>query len=266
MLIEGMLRGLNHRYERPLQYFLQVGEGELHLNPLIDKELKLQYVGEIACIYCGRKVKKTYNNGSCYPCFRDRAENDLCIVRPDRCHFEEGTCRDATFGETHCMIPHYVYLALSSDLKVGLTRKNNELKRWGDQGAVQAIPIAELPTRKLAGELEAALTQHLPDKTNWRKMLLGEIAEQDLNQVRQEIIQLIPEEYKPFILTETEIVEFTYPILEDIGKIKTYNLDKQPVLEDRLIGIKGQYLIFEQGVINMRKYTGYHISIQTAAG
>ncbi|WP_153944945.1 DUF2797 domain-containing protein, partial [Acinetobacter baumannii] len=70
----------------------------------------------------------------------------------------------------HCMIPHYVYLALSSGVKVGLTRKNNEKKRWVDQGAVRAIPIAEVPTRKMAGELEVYLTQYVADKTDWRKM------------------------------------------------------------------------------------------------
>lgn len=266
MQAQGMLKGLEHKFAKPLQYYLHIGEEQYHLNPLIDQELQVDFFGEIACIYCGREIKKTYNNGSCYPCFRDRAENDICIVRPDRCHFEEGTCRDEAFGERQCMIPHYVYLALSSDVKVGITRKKNEMKRWGDQGAVQAIPIAELPSRKMAGELEVALSEHLPDKTNWRKMLAGEIADIDVTTVREEVLTLIPEPFKPFILTEAEVVELSYPILEEIGKIKAYNLDKNPLIRDRLIGIKGQYLIFEDGVLNMRKYVGYHLSVQARAG
>lgn len=262
MHIYGMLKGLTHQHEKPIQYFIHIGDEEHSLNPFLGGEVELQFEGEIECVYCSRKIKKTYNSGSCFPCFRDRAENDLCIVKPELCHFEHGTCRDEQFGERHCMVPHYVYLALSSDVKVGLTRKHNQMKRWGDQGAVQAVPLAELPTRKMAGELEVALSKHLPDKTNWRKMLKGEVADKDVCQVREEVLALIPDVFKPFILTEEEMVEFTYPILEEIDKIKSYSLDKQPLLQDRLIGIKGQYLIFEKGVINMRKYAGYHISMK----
>lgn len=262
MQIRGMLQGLNHRYEHPLQYFVQLSKEEYKLNDFLGQELQLQFEGEIECVHCGRRIKKTFSNGSCYPCFKNLPQNDLCIMKPHECHFDQGTCRDESWGESHCMIPHYVYLALSSGVKVGLTRKHNQMKRWGDQGAVQAFPIAEVPTRKMAGELEDALTEHIADKTNWRKMLLGDIDEADLQQVREEIIALVPEQFQSFILREEEMIEFTYPILEKTEKIKSYNLDKQPIFSDRLIGIKGQYLIFEKGVINMRKYAGYYLSIQ----
>jgi len=261
MQLSGVLHGLKHQYEEPLQYYLCLGEEEHGLNHYLGKELQISFDGLIFCVHCGRKIKKSFSTGACFPCFKNLAEHDLCIVKPHQCHFDQGTCRDEEFAQRNCMIPHYVYLALSSDVKVGLTRKNNQFKRWGDQGAVQAVPIAELPTRKMAGELEMAIADHIPDKTNWRKMLLGNIAEVDLSEVRREILALIPEEYQEYILSEEELVQFTYPISEPLEKIKSYNLDKQPLFTDRLVGIKGQYLMFEQGVINMKKYAGYQISI-----
>ncbi|GAA0368902.1 DUF2797 domain-containing protein [Bacillus horti] len=262
MQIKGVLHGLKHSYNDPLHYSVKFQEEELPLNEWLGYTLSVQYEGKIECIHCGRKSNKSFNGGYCYPCFKKLPENDLCIVKPHECHFDQGTCRDPEWGEAHCMIPHYVYLAISSDIKVGLTRKNNQLKRWGDQGAVMAVPIAELPTRKMAGELEVALSEHVRDKTNWRKMLQGDVPDLDLLALRAEILEYVPEEFQGFILREEEMVEFTYPQLEAIDKIKSYNLDKQPLFEDRLIGIKGQYLIFQHGVINMRKYAGYHISIE----
>lgn len=160
---------------------------------------------------------------------------------------------DEAFAQTHCMVPHYVYLAVSSGLKVGLTRKGNQMKRWTDQGAVQAIPIAELPTRKLAGELEFELSKHVMDKTDWRKMLKGEVSEIELLQSRDEILAHVPEAFKPYLLDDTKVFEFLYPQLEPVQKIKTYDLDKSPVITDRLIGIKGSYLMFGQAVMNVKK-------------
>lgn len=261
MQYSGVLQGLSHRYDAPVLYSIQFKEDQVELNSIIGNQIQLQHKGVIECVACGRKIKKTYNSGYCYPCFIGLAENDLCIVKPNECHFHLGTCRDAAFGERHCMIPHYVYLAQSSDIKVGLTRKNNEVRRWIDQGAVQAIPIAELPTRKLAGELEYAISQNLPDKTNWRKMLKGELDEVDLMATREYVFSLFPEEFQQYKLMQSEITEIRYPVSESITKITSFNLDKEPIIEGKLIGIKGQYLLLENGVINMRKHSGYHIHI-----
>jgi len=260
--IEGQLRELTHEYGDPIQYYLQIDQNHIHLNPYIGGAMKLHFLEEIHCIHCGRKVKKTYNNGYCYPCFKQLPQNDLCIVKPNLCHYDEGTCRDESFGETHCMVPHYVYLALSSDVKVGLTRKTNAFKRWVDQGAVQSIPIAEVPTRKMAGDLELFLSNHLPDKTNWRKMLKGEIADADLLSVRDEIKSIIPEEYQPYLIQIDQINEFSYTMLESLDKIKSLNLDKTPTIEGKLIGIKGQYIIFDHGVFHMKKHSGYKVEVE----
>ncbi len=262
MHMQGVLRGLTHRYDRPINYFVHLGDEQITLNDYIGEKIRLTFQGQIECIHCGRKIKKTYNNGYCFPCFKRLPENDLCMVKPHLCHFNEGTCRDEQFGKTQCMVPHYVYLALSSDIKVGITRKNRELKRWVDQGALKAVPIAEVPSRKTAGELEAFLAKYVPDKTNWRKMLKGPVTDKSLQAVREEMVDIIPETFRPFLLTNEELIDFTYPILEELDQIKAYNLHKTPMIQDRLIGIKGQYLLFDAGVINMKKYAGYHIGIQ----
>lgn len=261
MNIRGLNRGLSHEYQEPLQYYIQLNDERYPLNNHIGKKAQLSFDNKIQCVHCGRVIKKTFNNGSCYPCFRDLAENDLCIVKPSLCHFEKGTCRDHNFAETHCMTPHYVYLAVSSDIKVGLTREGNTLKRWGDQGAVQAVPIAKLPTRKQAGDLELFLSEHFPDKTNWRKMLKGEAPDLRLEELRAQAFSYMKDEHKVHMVYEAEPIRFSYPIEQPAAKITAYNLDKEPAIDDRLVGIKGQYLIFECGVLNMKKYAGYHLQI-----
>lgn len=264
MQYSGVLHGLTHQYreEEPVQYSLHFKEENIPFNELIGQHIQFAHIGKIECIACGRKIKKTYNSGYCYPCFINLAENDLCIVKPNECHFHLGTCRDPAFGERYCMIPHYVYLAQSSDIKVGLTRKHNERKRWIDQGAVQAIVIAELPTRKLAGELEFALSRQLPDKTNWRKMLKGDLEEVDLLEKRDKAFTLFPEEFQQYQVHDSVLTKIQYPQSDFVTKLTSFNLDKDPIVEGTLIGIKGQYALLSNGVINMRKYAGYHIQVQ----
>lgn len=261
MSFSGVLKGLEHRYAHPVEYFMELGEHRIYLNEFLGRTLIIQFADAIECIACGRSIKKTYNSGYCYPCFRDLPENDLCIVKPNLCHFDAGTCRDPAWGQQHCMRPHYVYLALSSDIKVGLTRKDNQVHRWIDQGAVQAVPIAELPTRKLAGELELYLSQYLTDRTDWRKMLKGEIANTNLFEVRKEMLAKIPAGFRQYILPEEEMVEITYPVKQPARKLKSFDLLKQSTLAGRLMGIKGQYLIFAEGVFNVRKHAGFHVSL-----
>lgn len=261
MQLSGFIQPLKHKHTDPVTYFWQFPNREIHINDLLGEEIEIRFLGEKACVYCGRKIKKTFNNGSCYPCFRDRAENDLCIVKPHQCHFHLGTCRDTSFGERHCMQPHIVYLAVSDDVKVGITRKNNQLKRWIDQGAVAAVPIAEVPDRKTAGEIEVHLAQFLKDKTNWRRMLKNEITEQDLLKVRTDIEEKIPEEYQGFYNGNHEPLTFQYPYLEVPEKIKSLNLDKQDRIKGKLLGVKAQYLILESGVINIRKFSGYKVEV-----
>jgi len=256
---QGYLSELTHEPQTPVAYTLTIGEHRIPLNDLLGTQIRLNFLNDKACCTCGRKVKKLYGGGYCFPCVTTLAETDLCIMKPHECHHHLGTCRDNEFAEKHCMIPHYVYLALSSNVKVGLTRKNRQMTRWVDQGAIRAIPIAELPTRKLAGELEVAIAEHIADKTDWRKMLKGITEDVDLIQVREEIKTLVPEEFQQYLFDAEELYEFTYPILESLDKIKSVGFDKEPTIEGKLLGIKGQYLILDCGVLNIKKHAGYKI-------
>lgn len=257
-MYKGMIRDLDARLgDGVVLYHLQLGEQRIALNPLIGSDIVISFEGERRCIHCGRKSNKLFNGGSCWPCFQNLACNDMCQVKPHLCHYE--TCRDQAWGDAHCMIPTYVYLAKSSDVKVGITR--NVPGRWMDQGAVEAVPIALVPTRKMAGELELYLSQQMPDKTNWRKMLKGEVALTPLLEVRERVLGLIPEEYRGYLLTDEQVRSFQYPVDELPEKIASHDLEKGAAA-GKLLGIKGSYLILNTGVLNIPKFTGYSVSLQ----
>ena len=251
-----------------VEYELAAGQNTLPLSSLLGEHIELRFTGDKTCIHCGRRVKKLYQSGYCYPCVTTLAECDLCIVKPHDCHYHLGTCRDSAFGDTHCMIPHYVYLADSSSVKVGLTRKGRQLKRWMDQGATSAILLAETPTRKAAGELEMHIAEHLPDKTDWRKMLkdTGD-SDADLVQVRRQVIEQLDDNYQNYVLEEPgPVAKFGYPRLAGFEpKLKSLSFDKEPVVKGVLCGIKGQYLLFEEGVLNIRKHAGFHIEVSVSS-
>ena len=267
----GGLAMLGAIHEAPVSYWLPVGESSIPLNPLIGEQIRLSYTGAIHCIYCQRKTNKSFSQGYCYPCMKKLARCDSCIVSPEKCHYHEGTCREPEWGEQHCMRRHYVYLANSSGLKVGITREENVPKRWIDQGAVQAVPILAVDTRLQSGLVETLLKQHVADKTNWRTMLKGGNERLDLLAESERLLKEVKPELD--LLQERcglqaiqpceglEALEFDYPVLEYPTKIVSHNLDKKPDLEGRLMGIKGQYLILDSGVINIRKYTGYQVDL-----
>lgn len=253
-----MIRDLIPRIgEDSVLYSLLLDDREIPINELIGTHVKVTFAGEKRCIHCGRKANKLFNQGSCWPCFQKLALNDLCQVKPHLCHYE--TCREQDWGDGHCMIPTYVYLAKSSDIKVGITR--NIPGRWMDQGAVEAVPIALVPTRKMAGELELFLSEHLPDKTNWRKMLKGEVSDRAILEVREQVLALIPEEFRGYILADEQVRGFSYPVAELPEKIASHDIEKAPA-EGRLLGIKGNYLILSTGVLNLSKFAGYLISFE----
>jgi hypothetical protein len=261
-VLKGILRDLLPELGEPyVGYSLVVGEERVPLNPLIGKSIQLSFTGEKRCIHCNRKSNKLFNGGYCWPCFQSLARNDICQVKPELCHYE--TCREPEWGDEHCMIPTYVYLAKSSDVKVGITRRIPG--RWMDQGAVEAVPIALVPTRKMAGDLEIFLSQHLPDKTNWRKMLKGEVTEKPILAVREEIFPLIPEEFRAYLLPNESVRNFEYPVSERLEKIASHDLEKGPV-EGRLLGIKGNYMILDTGVLNVPKFAGFIVAWQAEAG
>lgn len=255
----------------PVSYELPLDEKRVPLNPLLGKRVTLEFTQKITCIACGITVKKSYQDGYCFQCTQKLARCDFCIIKPERCHFHLNTCREPKWGQLHCMIPHVVYLAWASGAKVGITRKTQIPTRWIDQGAIQAIPLFEVPNRRFSGLVEIALAKYVADKTNWRKMLSGQSETIDLLTAKDQLLEKmgsdLGEIYTKFgqdavqLNNNSHIFTFEYPVLEYPQKIVSLSFDKTEKIEGTLLGIKGQYLIFESGVINMRKHSGYQISI-----
>lgn len=253
------LRKMSHEGRPELRYRL----GDTVLNDLLGQRLRLSFSGRIECMACGRSVKKTFNQGYCYPCFQKLACCDSCILKPELCHFRQGTCREMRWGLENCLIDHLVYLSNTSGLKVGITRKHKKFERWGDQGAVAAVELARVPERFYAGLIEAALARQLADRTDWRALVRGESARLDLAAERLRAIDLVPQEFQRYVLPESEVFEFVYPVIQYPLKAVSWNPDKSGALEGELQGIRGQYLIVDQKVINIRKYGGYEVTLET---
>jgi len=253
-----------------VEYQLPIGEYSLPMNELIGTNITLNFNGVIACQHCGKRTKKSYSQGFCFPCMQKLAQCDMCILKPETCHFEQGTCREPTWGEQHCFVPHYVYLANTSGLKVGITRHTQLPTRWIDQGATQAMPIFKVSTRLQSGLVEIALSEFINDKTNWRVMLKGNAEDLDLASLASELIPKISTKLDDIKLRygeqcveilSSKVIGIKYPVREFLTKINSFNLDKTPLISGLLLGIKGQYLIFATGVINIRKFTSYNVSV-----
>lgn len=247
-----------------VQYSLPIGEEFLPLNELIGKNIKLSFDGVINDIKTGEQIRKSFGQGFSWENFVTLAQCDQCIFQPELCHYSVGTCREPKWGEKHCMQPHIIYLANSSELKVGITRKTQIPTRWMDQGATQALPIAQVKDRLTSGLIEVELAKKLGDKTNWRKMLSGKADDLDLKKIKKDIIKdfsKLFEKYDAQILDE-DIYTFNYPVEKYPEKVSSLSFDKTPIIEGTLQGIKGQYLIFDSGVLNIRKHQGYSLSVE----
>ena len=254
---------------KPVQYELPVGDQLVALNPLIGKPIKLIYTGKIFCIHCNRSIKKSFNQGYCYPCFISLAQCDMCIMKPETCHFAAGTCREPAWGEEFCFQPHIVYLANSSGIKVGITRQTQIPTRWIDQGAVQALPIFKVQSRYISGLIEIVIAKHVSDKTSWQQMLKSKAEPVDLAAKRDDLITVCATELAEItqrfgsqaieFLVDESAVDIHFPVDSYPVKVKSFNLDKNPEVSGVLHGIKGQYLLLDTGVINIRKFTGYEI-------
>ena len=266
--LQKMVTALGSNAKSPVQYQLPLDDELILLNDYIGKKIKLNYIGEIHCVECGRKTNKNYNQGFCFPCFKSLAKCDMCIMKPETCHYHEGTCREPEWGEKFCFQEHYVYLANSSGIKVGITRGTQIPTRWIDQGASEAMPIFKVSNRLLSGKLEIVLKDHVSDRTDWRKMLKGKPEHVDLAAKRDELINLAKNEIqaieKEFAESDIELlneeqININFPVEDYPEKVKSLNFDKTPEIEGVLQGIKGQYLILDIGVLNIRKFGGYHI-------
>lgn len=258
--LSGNLFKMPATFGTPITYRLHLGEDELVLNDLLGKKMSIEFGGRINCVACGRATKKAFGQGFCYPCFSTAPENAECILRPELCEGHLGKGRDPEWELRHHVQPHYVYLALSSGLKVGITRETQIPTRWIDQGASSAIILAKVPHRRLSGEIEVALKAFYSDKTNWQRMLKNELLDADLTQCKQEAKAHLPTELQQYVLDDDEIWDLEFPSLDTPSKVKSIRLEKQPILEGVLTGIKGQYLILDNiNVINIRNHAGYFV-------
>lgn len=269
----GSLSKMAVRLGETAQYAFRLDEQEVPVNPLLGKRVRLEYLGAIHCSHCGRKTKKSFSQGYCYPCFTKLAQCDSCIVSPEKCHFDAGTCREPEWGERFCMTDHVVYLANSSGVKVGITRASQIPTRWLDQGASQALPIFRVATRQQSGFVEDLLRTQVADKTNWRALLKGDAVPLDLPAIRDQLLESCAEGIAALQqrfglqaiqpVGDAEVLEIRYPVEAYPTKVASHDLEKTPVVEGILWGIKGQYLILDTGVINLRKYTAYQVAVLT---
>ena len=262
MTYEGVLNKMQTQFETPIQYFLIFQDSFLNVNQLLNKNIEINFVG-YQCLNCEKK-KKIFRQGFCYDCFYSSPAVGDWIMKPELSTAHLGIQdRDLAYEEKVQLQPHIVYLALSSEVKVGVTRKTQVPIRWIDQGAEKAISIVEVPNRYLAGITEVALKNHFADKTNWRKMLTNDIIFTDLIKEREKLQYLLPNEVQEYFhLEKNDLYEMNYPVINYPLKINSLSLDKTPNYKGKLIGIKGQYLIFEVGtVFNIRSNEGYIVRI-----
>lgn len=269
-MASGTLHKMHTVLEKPVRYSLTLSDETIDMNTLLGKSITLHFNGNIFCVHCGRKTNKSFQQGYCFPCLRELQSCNLCMIHPERCLIEEGGCDPSHWAHANCDQAHIVYLANSSHVKVGITRASQVPTRWIDQGAHQALPIFSVQNRRQSGVVEVALKAFISDKTNWRAMLKSVSDEVNLYEMRDKLLDqakpaLTPllEKYKADIteLNEKEII-INYPVDHYPEKITSFNFDKNPEVSGILHGIKAQYLILDTGVINIRKFGGYDITLK----
>jgi len=236
----------------------------IDMNALIGKPIRLEYEGYFNSVISGQKMNKAFGEGLTYQEFMESPQASPSIMRPELSEIHNGIAlRDYEWEVKHHLQPHVVYISLTSNYKVGVTRDRNMPYRWIDQGATQAIVLAEVPYRQLAGLIEVSLKEHISDKTAWQRMLKGVVEDQrSITEVRDEMAAWVPAEYAQYLVATPYFTEIKYPVLEFPEKVKSLKLEKVKVIEDTLIGIKGQYLIFENGVTNIRSQAGARVTIE----
>ena len=261
MQYEGVLQKMQTEVGNPIQYYIVFENDFLNVNQVLDKELQIDFI-KYQCLNCGQDLK-IYRQGFCKTCFYETPAAGEWIMRPElsTAHLDKAD-RDLEYEKKVQLQPHIVYLANSSNVKVGVTRKTQVPTRWIDQGAHEAIEIVEVPNRYLAGITEVALKDHVSDKTSWQKMLKNEIEDLDLREWRSKLKQYIPNEAQEYFIENNSETNLEFPVLQYPEKVKSLNLDKTPSYSGVLKGIKGQYLIFEDNtVFNVRGSEGYFVGL-----
>jgi Protein of unknown function (DUF2797) len=262
MKYQGVLTKMQTEFGQPIQYFLVFKNDFLNINQLLNKTLKINFVKH-QCLSCSLD-KPIYRQGFCKSCFYEVPQAADWIMRPElsTAHLNKED-RDLEYEKKVQLQPHIVYLANSSNVKVGVTRKNQVPTRWIDQGAHEAIEIVEVPNRYLAGVTEVALKEHVADKTNWSKMLKNDIEDENLIEWRERLKLYIPNEAKDYFIENNSETYLDFPVIQYPEKPKSLNIEKTQEYIGKLVGVKGQYLIFEdETVFNIRANEGIVVSIK----
>ncbi len=256
MFYQGVLTKMETEYAQPIQYYLVLENDFLNMNQLLEKTITMQFV-KYQCLKCGLD-KPIYRQGFCKQDFFDIPQAGDWIMRPELSTAHLGKeDRDLEYEKKVQLQPHIVYLANSSNVKVGVTRKSQVPTRWIDQGAHEAIEIVEVPNRYLAGITEVALKDHVADKTNWRKMLKNDVEDENLVEWRERLKSYIPEEAQDYYIASNTETNLEFPVLSYPEKPKSLNIEKSQTYTGKLVGVKGQYLIFEDNtVFNIRSNEG----------
>jgi len=263
MQYKATLKKMLTEYGSPIQYYLETHTDYLNVNQLLDKNIRIEF-DKYECLSC-KKDKKIFRQGHCYDCFMSSANVGDWIMKPElsKAHLNIED-RNLDYEKSVQLQPHIVYLATSSNLKVGVTRKSQVPTRWIDQGASKAIAMLQTPNRYLAGIAEVALKDYVSDKTSWQKMLKNEVVDFDLLEEMHRLKEFLPKETQEFFLSQNkDVYQMQYPVLQYPKKIKSLNLQKTPFIQGKLKGIKGQYLLFEDGsVFNVRNNEGNVVDIK----
>jgi len=262
MTYQGVLRKMNTEFLDPIQYFLVFENDFINLNQLLNKSITIKLVG-YQCLNCGLN-KPIYRQGFCKSCFFEIPQAADWVMHPElsKAHLGQED-RDLEYEKKVQLQPHIVYLANSSNVKVGVTRKSQVPTRWIDQGAHEALEIVEVPNRYLAGITEVALKEHVSDKTNWRSMLKNDIKDENLVEWRERLKPYIPKEAMEYFIENNTETHLHFPVDQYPEKPKSLNIEKTKSYTGKLVGVKGQYLIFEdQTVFNIRSNEGLVVSIK----
>jgi len=261
MTFEGVLTKMESEFSHPIQYYLVFESDFLNMNQLLNKTITIQFIKH-QCLNCGLD-KPIFRQGFCKQCFYEIPQAADWIMRPElsTAHLDKED-RDLAYEKKVQLQPHIVYLANSSNVKVGVTRKSQVPTRWIDQGAHEAIEIVEVPNRYLAGITELALKAYVSDKTNWRSMLKNDIKDENLVEWRERLKQYVPAEAKDYFIASNSETHLEFPINKYPKNPKSFNLEKAQSFTGKLVGIQGQYLVFEDDtVFNIRGNEGLYVGI-----
>ncbi|WBX70773.1 DUF2797 domain-containing protein [Tenacibaculum retecalamus] len=262
MQYQGVLKKMITENLETVQYYLDMKTDFINMNQLLNKNITLSFV-KYECLNCHLE-KEVYRQGFCKSCFFDTPNAGDWIMRPELSKAHLGIeDRDLEYEKKVQLKPHIVYLANSSNVKVGVTRKQQVPTRWIDQGAHEAIEIVEVPNRYLAGITEVALKEHVADKTNWRKMLKNDVVDESLVSWQEKLREFIPAEAQEYIIENNKETVINFPVEKYPLKPKSLNLVKEQTYTGALVGVKGQYLIFEdETVFNIRANEGLVVKIE----